>query len=115
LSGLIAVLRADQQGRAWNVEFDGEIVIVGSRDPEFDFARILVARGLTGSVKILEGKTGKLRSTITDIVKAADLCTEEGPHGPRFVKRRQRRVDRAQAAETALADAGGRGRDANAP
>jgi hypothetical protein len=85
MGGLTARLHADRNSRMWHVEFDGEIVVVGSRDPEFDLARVLVAHGLSGSVKILDGKTGKHRSTITNIEKAAGLCTEEGPHGPRFV------------------------------
>ena len=63
--------------RSYHVEFDGEIVVVGSRDPEFDLARVLRDRGLTGSVIIVDGKTGRHRSTVTDIEKAAGLCTIE--------------------------------------
>ena len=104
----IALLHADpvRHGRLWDVEFDNEMLVVGSRDPEFDLARALLARGVTGSVTILDGKTRKPRTTITDIEKAAGLSTEEGPYGPRFVKRRQTRVDRSHAGETTVAAQG---------
>ena len=114
MAALIALLHADRQGRAWRVEFNGEIVVVGSQDPEFELARVLLPRGLTGGVKLLDGKTAMHRSTIIDIVKAAGFRTEEGPHGPRFVKRRERRVDDSPAAEMALPDAEEGGPDAQA-
>jgi len=63
----------------YNVTFAGEIVVERSRDPETDLARALVARGHTGTVILLEGATGKPRTTI-DIQRAAKLRTEEGPH-----------------------------------
>ena len=101
---MIAVLHSVKRGRAWHVEFDDEVVVVASQDPEFDLARALVARKLTGSCKIIDGETGTHRSTITNIEKAARLRTEEGPHGPRCVKRRERHVDQALAGATALVD-----------
>lgn len=99
-----ALLHADPErhGRLWDVEFDGEMVVVGSRDPEFNLARALLARGVTGSLTILDRKTRKTRTIILDIEKAAGLCTEEGPYGPRFVRRRQTRVDRSHTDETAV-------------
>jgi hypothetical protein len=101
----IALLHADsvRNGRLWHVEFNNEMVVLRSRDPEFDLARVLLARGVTGSITILDSRTGKPRTTITDIEKAAGLCTEEGPYGPRFVERRQTRVDRAHTGGTAPA------------
>ena len=39
------------------VEFDGKLIVVGSRDPEHDLARALLARGLTGKVTMLGAKT----------------------------------------------------------
>ena len=47
--------------RSYYVEFDGEIVVVGSRDLEFDLARVLRDRGLTGAMIIVDGKTGRHR------------------------------------------------------
>jgi hypothetical protein len=103
MSAIALLTDAQCHGRLWNVEFDGDMVVVGSSDPEFDLARVLVARGIAGKVTILDGETRKPRTIIPDIGKAATLCTEEGPHGPRFVKRRQTRVDRSYAAGTAVA------------
>jgi hypothetical protein len=101
----IAILHADRvrHGRLWDVEFDGQIIVVGSRDPEFDLARALLALGCTGKVTILDGKTGRPRTIITDIEKAAGLRTEEGPYGPRFVKWRQTSVKRSYTGGTVLA------------
>ena len=101
----IAILHADRvrHGRLWEVEFDGEMVVIGSRDPEFDLARVLLARGRTGKVTILDGKTGRPRTIINDVEKAAGLRTEEGPYGPRFVKWRQTSVDHSYTGEIALA------------
>jgi len=57
------------------VVFDGETIVSGSPDPDFDLARALLARGITGKV-ILGGRT------IIDIEKAAKLRTSE-PSGRR--------------------------------
>ena len=70
------------------VEFDGELIVVDSRDPEHDLARALLARGLTGKVTMLDAKTGKPR-TVIDIAKAAELCvSEESRDGLRIRKYR---------------------------
>jgi hypothetical protein len=70
----------------YSVEFDGEIIVVCSRNPEHDLARALLSRGLTGKVTMLDAKTGKPR-TIIDIERAAKMTVEENRRfGPRFVK-----------------------------
>jgi hypothetical protein len=51
---------------AYNVEFNGDLVVEDSRDPEHDLARVLLARGITGTVKVVDANTGKHRTTITD-------------------------------------------------
>jgi hypothetical protein len=81
----------------YHVRFDGKLIIQRSRCPELDLARELLARGFRGKVKILDGITGKLRTTI-DIAKAAKLTAKEGRHGPYFAK--QTAPDRAPTAET---------------
>ena len=43
------------------VSIDGEKIVTGSRDPETDLARALIARGITGMVKMLDADTGKHR------------------------------------------------------
>ena len=40
---------------------DGELIVVGSRDPEHDAARKLVARGVTGRAETIDGNTGQPR------------------------------------------------------
>ena len=62
----------------------GETLVKGSRDPETDLARALLARGLTGKVMAMDANTGKHRSTV-DIEQAAKLRTESGTY-PRFRK-----------------------------
>jgi hypothetical protein len=54
----------------YNVTFASEIIVERSRDPETDLARALVARSHTGTVTMLDGATGKPRTTI-DIQRAA--------------------------------------------
>ena len=77
---------------------DGEPIVTGSRDPECDLARALLARGITGMVEVIDGKTGKPRSRV-NVERAARMRTEEGPHGPRFVKCRETVVERPPAGE----------------
>ena len=81
-----------RDGYRYSILFDGKLLVENSRDPEFDAARALVAKGITGKLTMLDGKTGKPR-TIIDIEKAARLTAEEGPNAPRF--RRFRGVEEA--------------------
>jgi hypothetical protein len=57
----------------YNVTLDGELLVKRSRDPECDAARVLVAKGITGKLTMLDGNTGKPR-TIVNIEKAAQWC-----------------------------------------
>ena len=58
---------------AYDVLFDGDLIVTDSRDPEHDLARALLARGLAGTVTLIDGKSGKPRTHI-DIEKAAPWC-----------------------------------------
>ena len=40
---------------AYDVVFDGEIIVSDSRDPEHDLARALLARGIKGNVTLHDG------------------------------------------------------------
>ena len=71
-------------GYRYSVIFRGKLLVERSRDPECEAARALVAKGMTGKLTILDGKTGKPRTTI-DIELAARLrVTEESRDGLRF-------------------------------
>jgi hypothetical protein len=62
----------------YSVDFDGDIIVDHSPDPEADAARALLARGITGKLTMIDAETGK-PCTIVNIEKAAKLCTREGP------------------------------------
>ena len=91
-----------ESGYRYSVLFRGKLLVERSRDPECDAARALLAMGFTGKITLLDGATGRPR-IIVDIQKAAQLTTEEGPRGPRFVKCRKSVVDRPYAAGTKTA------------
>lgn len=88
----------------YKVEFEGDLIVQGSRNPETDLARALLARGLTGNITLIDAETGKPRS-IVNIEKAAKLVAEEGPHGPHFVKLRKSRVESPPTAKEDAPDA----------
>ena len=73
-----------RDGYRYSVLYDGKPLVNRSRDPECDAARALVAIGITGTLTLCDGKTGRPR-TIIDIEKAAKLRTvEESVKGLRF-------------------------------
>src|SRR5262245_15402373 len=47
----------------YSVIFRGKLLVERSRDPECDAARALVAKGITGKLTTLDGKTGKPRTS----------------------------------------------------
>ena len=69
---------------AYSVSYDGEVIVVGSRNAELDAARVLLKRGVTGALTFL-GPTGKPR-LIVDIEKAAKLTTQDNRGGMRFIR-----------------------------
>jgi hypothetical protein len=69
----------------YSVTFDGETVVKGSRDPETDLARALLAKGITGKVRVMDANTHGHRSTV-DIEKAAKVRAVETGTYPRFRK-----------------------------
>lgn len=71
-------------GYVYDVTLDGEVIVSRSHDPEYDAARALLARGLTGRFETIDSKTGKPRMRF-DIEKAAGLCVvEEDGRRPRL-------------------------------
>jgi hypothetical protein len=102
MTEIIASMHSVDHGRKWSVEFDGEMVVQNSRDPEPDLARALLARGLTGRVTLLDGETGKPR-VIIDIESAAKVRTVETGTCPRF-RRIETCAESPPAAETPMSD-----------
>jgi hypothetical protein len=93
--------RVPMVGYRYSVIFRGKLLVERSRDPECDAARALIAKGITGKLAMLDGKTGKPR-TVIDIEKAARLTAEEGPSAPRF--RQFRGVEEAPTRLKAVGD-----------
>jgi hypothetical protein len=56
----------------YDVEFDGEVIVSSSHNPEHEGARALLARGVTGKLTLIDSGTGK-PCTIINIEKAAAL------------------------------------------
>jgi len=67
-------------GYRYDVILDDEVIVRRSRDPEYDTARVLHARGLRGRFRTIDFKTGEPRM-ILDIEKAARLRTIERDRG----------------------------------
>ena len=66
--------------------FDGETIAANSKDAECQAARVLLARGITGKLTMLDAVTMKPR-TIIDIEKAAKVTVRESDrHGLSFIK-----------------------------
>jgi hypothetical protein len=71
----------------YSVEFNGEVIVKSSRNPEFDLARALLAPGLAGSVTLVDANTLRPRIVIKDIAKAAKFTVRENrSSGPELAK-----------------------------
>lgn len=79
----------------WSVSFRGELIVEGSADPECDCARVLLARGFSGILAILDETT--LPRTFVDIRRAALHRVSETGTYPKF--RRVRGAESASSAE----------------
>ena len=86
-------------GYVYSVICEGQLLVERSRDPECDAARALVAKGITGELTLLDGKTGIPR-TIINIERAAKLTVEEGPCAPLLRKYRRRYGSEGYSPET---------------
>jgi hypothetical protein len=78
LTARLHSLKPKKGGEVYSVIFRGKLLVERSTDPECDAARALVAKGITGELTMLDGKTGRPR-TVIDIERAAQLCVKEGP------------------------------------
>jgi hypothetical protein len=78
------------------------VVLLLPKGGQRDAARALLAKGITGKLTMLDGKTGKPRYTL-DIERAARLTVKEGPL--RFAPY-ESRPSRSQTGETNEFDRG---------
>jgi hypothetical protein len=60
----------DRHWYAYDVLFGGDTIVSNSRDPEHDLARALLARGIKGMIEVIDGRTGKPRSTVNVAIAA---------------------------------------------
>jgi hypothetical protein len=76
-----------QTGARYRVTDEGGHVLVdGSRNPEFDAARVLAAEGVIGTMEVWRA-AGTFPSMRLDIEKAARISVEESSTiGPRIVR-----------------------------
>ena len=104
LTARLHPIKPKKGGEVYSVIFRGKLLVERSNDPECDAARALLAKGITGKLTMLDGKSGMPR-TVIDIERAAQLCVKEGPL--RFAPY-ENRPDRSLAAETDEAEGGRR-------
>ena len=94
-------LRYVSTGQLWTVRDDstGEIIVDAVKDPEFEAARVLVARGVTGTMETYTGDRD-FPSFRMDVEKAAKLMTVENrTDGPRLAKWRPNPMGRKATAD----------------
>ena len=77
LSARLHPLKPKKGSEVYSVIFRGELLVERSNDPECDAARALLAKGITGKLTMLDGKTGRPR-TVIDVERAALLCAKAG-------------------------------------
>ena len=82
-------------GYAYSVIWRGELIVNRSHDPECDAARALLARGYTGTITMLDGKTGTPRSIINIEKAARHRVSEESRDGLKL-----RRVNTADSSHS---------------
>lgn len=76
-ASLIPHWRGGKAGYLYDVQYAGELIVAGSRDPEHDLARALLVRGVTGLIELVHGESGKPR-TFVNVVPAARYCIFDG-------------------------------------
>jgi hypothetical protein len=99
------------RGVSWDVLLDGAAIVTGSRDPEHDACRALLAMGITGPVRFIDGRTGRHRSTIASIAAGAQWrMADEDARGLR-----RKRFEAAVEIAARMASKGGPGGSRIAP
>jgi hypothetical protein len=81
------VLHPPPKGKfTYGVELDGEMILTASDNPEYDAARVMRDRGMTGPFQTTDA-TGRVRMTFASIEETAKWTVEENAkRGPRLVR-----------------------------
>jgi hypothetical protein len=86
------------RGQRYRAHYAGAVLIEGSRNPEFDACRALLARGITGTLEVWH-KGATFASMRLDIEKGARLTVVDSDSiGPRITRWHPRFEDVAQNA-----------------
>ena len=84
---VVATLLPRQSGGkhyyTYSVEYQGEVIVSGSNNPEHDACRALLTKGVTGTLLLLDCATGKERCSI-DIERGALWLVSEDQRGFRL-------------------------------
>ena len=81
------------RGQRYRVTHNGVTLIESTKNPEFDSARALLARGIVGQVEVWR-HGASFPAMRLDIEKAAKLTIEDGDRsGPRFTRWQPRSED----------------------
>ena len=70
---LVTLIHSIDRGRKWNVEFDDELIVENSKDPECDTARARLARGITGKVGVIDADPQTAETSPVGIPVPKDL------------------------------------------
>lgn len=92
----IVPTRLTSQGQLYSASYGGETIVTDSLSPEFEAARVLHARGLTGKAQTYMGNP--YPHLIFDLCAASRLMADSSKEGrPTLSKHRlKRRTDQAQ-------------------
>jgi hypothetical protein len=82
----VALIHSRKAGRRWDVEFEGEVLVRGSRDPECDLARALLAKGISGTVTVVDRRSRKPRTIVNIERDSKRTVHEDRRKGPCFVR-----------------------------
>jgi hypothetical protein len=75
-----------ERGHGYRVTYTGAVLVDGSRNPEFDACRALLARGIRGKLEVWR-KGATFPATVLDIEAGARLTVAEtDAAGPRFMR-----------------------------
>jgi hypothetical protein len=72
----------------WKAEYNQEVIVEGSRTPALDACRVLLGRGLVGTLEMWHAN-GCYPALRVDIEKGAGLTVEDGDRGVAFRRYRE--------------------------